>query len=77
MVDDTYTDLFAFWNDYPNQPFYFYDPYEVGIGDSPGDNYDPTGASSVGRYKVVFVGGWSQVNNLSHIEVSLNLVEVV
>jgi hypothetical protein len=77
VSDSSYQDLFDFWKNYPNEAFYFYDPFEVSGGAQPGSNYDATGASGVGRYKVVFKGGWQQVNNLASIEVSLQLVEVV
>ncbi len=36
------------------QPFWFYNPLEPGIGETVGSNYDPTGSSAVGRYKVRF-----------------------
>jgi hypothetical protein len=77
LSDSTYTNLYNFWVTYHTQPFYFYDPYEVAGGASPGSNYDATGASAVGRYKVVFVGDWNQANNIAHVAVSIDLVEVV
>jgi hypothetical protein len=55
-------------------PFLFYNPFEA----APiGSNYDPTGASSVGRYVVCFRNNWTQVSSLRRSDVTgLELVEV-
>ena len=56
----------------PQEPFYFYDPWDA----SPKFSYDPTGQATPGRYTVRFEGGWEQNVHLGLGEVSLELVEV-
>jgi len=56
----------------PQEPFYFYDPWDA----SPKFSYDPTGQATPGRYAVRFEGGWEQNVNVGLGEVSLGLVEV-
>jgi len=56
----------------PQEPFYFYDPWDA----SPKFSYDPTGQATPGRYTVRFEGGWEQNVNVGLGEVSLGLVEV-
>jgi hypothetical protein len=56
----------------PQEPFYFYDPWET----APKFSYDPTGTATDGRYTVRFEGAWQQSSELSRIEVEIALVEV-
>lgn len=58
-------------------PFYFYDPYGVGIGIRIGSNYDPTGSSPTGRATVRFRGDWKHiVNSVSRCTIpDITLVE--
>jgi hypothetical protein len=54
----------------PARAFYFYDPFE-------GD-HDPTGASTTGRYTVVFGSqSWNQTTGMSSTQVPVELIEVV
>ena len=54
------------------EPFYFYDPYET----VPKFSYDPTGATTQGRYAVRFEGAWEQSVGLGRIYVEISLVEL-
>ena len=54
------------------EPFWFYDPYET----SPKFSYDPTGATTTGRYTVRFDGEWNQTAGLGRVDVSIELVEL-
>ena len=54
----------------PQEPFYFYDPYET----SPKFTPNPTG--SVGRYTVRFEGSFDQNIGMSRADVEIQLVEV-
>jgi len=56
----------------PQEPFYFYDPWDA----SPKFSYDPTGQATQGRYTVRFEDGWEQSAGIGLIEVSLELVEI-
>jgi phage-related protein len=56
----------------PEEPFYFYDPWDA----NPKFSYDPTGQQTQGRYTVRFEGGWEQSATIGLIEVSLELVEL-
>ena len=56
----------------PQEPFYFYDPWDA----SPKFSYDPTGQATPGRYTVRFEGPWEQSAGIGLIEVSLELVEL-
>jgi len=56
----------------PEEPFYFYDPWDS----SPKFSYDPTGQQTQGRYTVRFEGAWEQSAGIGLIEVSLELVEL-
>jgi hypothetical protein len=56
----------------PQEPFYFYDPWDT----SPKFSYDPTGQAVPGRYVVRFDGAWAQETGLVGIETSIELVEV-
>jgi phage-related protein len=56
----------------PQEPFYFYDPWET----VPKFSYDPAGQATQGRYTVRFDGGWEQSAGIGLIEVSIELVEL-
>jgi len=56
----------------PEEPFYFYDPYET----VPKFSYDSTGAATQGRYTVRFEGYWEQMAGLSRADVEIALVEL-
>jgi len=56
----------------PQEPFYFYDPWDA----NPKFSYDPTGQATQGRYTVRFAGGWEQSAGIGLIEVTLELVEI-
>jgi hypothetical protein len=56
----------------PEEPFYFYDPWDT----SPKFSYDPTGQAVPGRYVVRFDGAWAQEAGLVGIDTSIELVEV-
>jgi phage-related protein len=56
----------------PQEPFYFYDPWDT----SPRFSYDPTGQQTQGRYTVRFEGEWEQAAGIGLIEVSSELVEL-
>jgi hypothetical protein len=56
----------------PQEPFYFYDPWDT----SPKFSYDPTGQAVPGRYVVRFDGAWAQEAGLVGIDTSIELVEV-
>jgi hypothetical protein len=56
----------------PQEPFYFYDPYEA----NPPFWHDPTGAATQGRCTVRFEGSWSQSAGLARSECEIELVEV-
>ncbi len=56
----------------PQEPFYFYDPYET----VPRFSYDPTGQALGGRYIVRFQGGWDQSVALGRVDVAIELLEV-
>jgi len=56
----------------PQEPFYFYDPYET----NPPFSHDPTGAATQGRYTVRFEGAWSQNVGPARSECEIELVEV-
>lgn len=56
-------------------PFYFYDPFEVEIGQAIGSNFDPSGDSIIGRFVVVFQGDWSEATDLGRSNTPLKLAE--
>jgi hypothetical protein len=72
--------LYAFWVTQNGglTPFAYYNPFEPGSGLAVGSNYDPTGASTQGRYTVKFSGvTWSQATDVCRTSVQgLQLVEV-
>jgi hypothetical protein len=56
----------------PQEPFYFYDPWET----MPKFSYDPTGTETDGRYTVRFEGAWQQSVDSSRIETEVWLIEL-
>ena len=56
----------------PEEPFYFYDPYET----VPKFSYDPTGTATQGRYTVRFDGVWEQSLSLRRTDIEITLVEL-
>ena len=68
--------LKAFWEAHPTDAFYYYDPFEPVSGHPVGSNYDPTGASTVGRYTVRFAGDWYHTISWPRSEVGIELVEI-
>jgi hypothetical protein len=69
---DLLDELRAFYLAHIHTPFYFYDPFET----SPQFSHDPTGAATVGRYTVVFEGGFVPVIAWPRSEVPFSLIEV-
>ena len=67
-----YEDLYTFYSNHLVQPFWFYNPFES----VPPYTADPTGASTVGRYAVVFDGSWSEEVRAGRSHVSFGLREV-
>jgi hypothetical protein len=67
-----YTALKTFFDAHRIVPFYFYNLRET----VPPWTWDSTGASTSGRYTVVFDGGWSDQIGLGRSSVSFNLREV-
>jgi len=65
-----YTALFNFFKAHPVQAFYFYNLRESAF------QWDPTGASTAGRYTVVFDGAWADQFIVGRSQVSLGLREV-
>lgn len=58
------------------QAFFFYDPFEHATGQPVGSNYDPTGVSTQGRYKVRFDGVFSCSWNSPRGSVDVRLLEL-
>ena len=56
----------------PEEPFYFYDPYET----VPKFSYDPSGVATQGRYTVRFDGVWEQSVDLRRADIEIALVEL-
>jgi hypothetical protein len=56
----------------PQEPFYFYDPWET----SPKFTSNPTGTATQGRYTVRFEGMWQQSAGFPRIDVEIEIVEV-
>jgi len=56
----------------PQEPFYFYDPYET----NPRFSYDPTGQAVAGRYTVRFDNDWQQSCGPGRSDVEIQLVEI-
>lgn len=72
-------ELRTFYETYRVTPFYFYDPFQASDNEPivpVGNNYDPTGASTTGRYAVRFEGAWSQSTGIGRGDVSIELVEL-
>jgi len=72
--------LYTFWvaQNGGQTPFAYYNPFEPASGQAVGSNYDATGASTQGRYTVVFRGAtWTQATDVCRTSVQgLELVEV-
>jgi hypothetical protein len=59
------------------KPFYFYNPFDVLIGQAIGSNYDSSGFNTQGRVTVVFQGNWSQRTDMGrHVVPQLTLLEI-
>ena len=56
----------------PQEPFYFYDPWDT----SPKFSYDPTGAETIGRYVVRFDCAWSQTVGMGRVDTQIDLLEL-
>jgi hypothetical protein len=56
----------------PEEPFYFYDPWET----VPKFSHDPTGVAMAGRYTVRFEGHWDQMVGLGRADVEISLIEL-
>jgi hypothetical protein len=56
----------------PQEPFYFYDPWDT----MPKFSYDPTGVATAGRYTVRFEGTWEQMVGMGRADVEIALVEL-
>ena len=65
--------LWDFYLQHKGTPFYMYNPRET----VPPFSYDATGASTVGRYTVVFDGGWSETTSIARSQIGFSLREVV
>jgi hypothetical protein len=74
------TTLYNFWvaQNGGLTPFAYYNPFEPAAGEQIGSNYDPTGASTQGRYLVVFRNAaWSQETDVARSNVQgIELIEV-
>ncbi len=62
-------ELFTFWAAQGTAPFYFYNTAETLA-------YDPTGRSTMGRYRVRFASQWSQQVGIGRSDISVELIEV-
>lgn len=56
----------------PEEPFYFYDPWDT----VPKFSYDPTGTATQGRYTVRFEDAWEQMAVMGRADVEITLVEL-
>lgn len=56
----------------PQEPFYFYDPWDT----SPKFSYDPSGAATQGRYTVRFEGTWEQMISMGRGDCEISLLEL-
>jgi hypothetical protein len=65
--------LWSFFLAHKGVPFYIYNPRET----VPPFSYDPTGNDSLGRYTVVFDGGWSETTSMARAQIGFSLREVV
>jgi hypothetical protein len=68
--------LWDFWCEHQHLAFYFYNPFEPALGQPVGSNYDPTGASTQGRYTVRFNCDWNQSTYIPRADCPLELIEV-
>jgi hypothetical protein len=67
-----WTALWDFFKAHRGVPFFVYNPRET----VPPYSYDPTGQDPIGRYAVVFDGGWSETNAIGRGQVGIALREV-
>lgn len=65
-----------FWQATKNGAFYFYDPFEPVSGSAIGSNFDATGVSTQGRFKVAWEGSWQQTMTMGRFSCRMALVEV-
>ena len=56
----------------PQEPFYFYDPWDT----TPKFSHDPTGTATQGRYTVRFEGPWEQMVGMGRADAEISLVEL-
>lgn len=66
----------TFLKTHGTDPFYFYNPKEPASGQPEGSNYDPTGASSTGRYTVRLSGDLAETIYIPRTELPFELVEI-
>lgn len=64
--------LFSFFQNHIGKPFYFYAPRET----VPPWSWDASGTAPIGRYVVVFDGGWSETTGIPRAAISFSLREV-
>ena len=74
LAPDALEELREFYEDRsgPQEPFYFYDPWDT----SPKFSYDPTGVATTGRYTVRFDGFWEQTSGMGRADVQVDLVQL-
>ena len=56
----------------PEEPFYFYDPWDT----SPKFSHDPTGGATAGRYTVRCEGYWEQMVGMGRADIEITLIEL-
>ncbi|HWP83969.1 MAG TPA: hypothetical protein VNN17_02160 [Terriglobia bacterium] len=56
----------------PEEPFYFYDPWDT----APKFSHDPAGTATTGRYTVRFEGPWEQMVGMGRADAEIALVEL-
>lgn len=72
LTADDWQTLFFFYQANTHLAFYFYNLRET----VPMGSWDATGQNPIGRYTVVFDGGWGDVYQLPRSQVQLSLREV-
>ena len=65
--------MLTFYQQHIIAPFYFYNLRET----VPPFTFDPTGQNPIGRYTVVFDGGWGDIYQMSRTQIQLSMREVV
>lgn len=73
---DALADWKDFWEATKHAAFYFYDPFEPVSGQPIGSNFDATGVSTTGRFKVCWEGSWRQQMTLGRFSARMVLREV-